>query len=115
VGTQQLVKQSRQPSDRADVLTREAEVALRDAREQLVSARLRRIIQVKLRDGSLPHDGVPATIPGRPGDDSPCGACDHLVTSRHLMMLVPTQPPIPFHADCFDLWNVERAVFTPSS
>ena len=119
-----LVKQRGQ----ADVLMPEAEVAmaeLRDATKQSALERLRRIIRVKLRDGSLPVEGIPATILGRPGDDSSCGACDHLVTSRNLMMVVLRQastpsaphqvPPIPFHADCFELWNEERRTFKPSS
>jgi len=110
------------------VLMPEAEVAvaaLRDATKQSALERLRRIIRVKLRDGSLPYEGIPATILGRPGDDSSCGACDHLVTSRNLMRVVLRQastlsaphqvPPIPFHADCFELWNEERRTFKPSS
>jgi hypothetical protein len=93
--------------------------------KQSASEGLRRIIRLKLRDGSLPHDGIPASIPGRPGDDWPCGACDHLVTSRDLMMVVARQAaplaaphqvtPIPFHADSFELWNEERRAFKSSS
>src|SRR5207237_6658563 len=59
---------------------REAEVAvalLRDAMKQSASEALRRMIHGKLRDGSLPNDGIQATIPGRPGDGSICGACPH--------------------------------------
>jgi hypothetical protein len=122
--TQQLVKHAGQLRDRADVLMREAEVAvalLRDAMKQSAVEGLRRIIRGKLRDGSLPHAGIPATIPGRPGDDSICGACDHIVRNRELMMLVsgqespPGVEPIPLHADCFQLWNEERRAFKPSS
>jgi hypothetical protein len=116
-----LVKESGQIRDRADVLMREAEVALvalRDAMKQSAFESLRRIIRVKLREGSLPHHGIPPTIPGRPGDDSVCGACGHVIASRDLMMVVAKQGPpvsapdeampIPFHADCFQLWNEER-------
>jgi hypothetical protein len=123
-----LVKESGQIGDRADVLMREAEVAvaaLRDAMKQSALESLRRIIRLKLRDGSLPHDGIPPTIAGRPGDDSVCGVCDHIVTSRDLMMVIPRQAsplsaphevtPIPFHADCFELWNEERRTFKSSS
>jgi hypothetical protein len=113
------VKHAGQLHDRADVLMREAEVTmalLRDTMKQSAVEGLRRIIRAKLRDGSLPA-GIPATIPGRPGDDSICGACDHIVRERELMMLVrrhessPGMEPIPLHADCFQLWNEERLTF----
>ena len=126
--TQKLVKQSSQLQDCADVLMREAEVgvaALRAAMKQSASEALRLVIRSKLRDGSLPYDDIPATIPGRPGDHSVCGACDHVVTSRSLMMIVTRRAspvsiphgvtPIPFHADCFELWNEERRTLKPSS
>jgi hypothetical protein len=125
--SQKLVTQSGQLQDMADVLMREAEVALaalRAAMKESASEALRHVIRFKLRDGSLPYDDVPATIPGRPGDDSVCGACDHVVTSRNLMMMVPKQAsplaapnevrPIPLHADCFVLWNEERRMSSPA-
>ena len=101
--------------------------ALRDTMKQSAFETLRRIIRVKLHDGSLPHDGIPPTIPGRPGDDSVCGACDHFITSRDLMMVVTRQAspgsaphevtpiPIPLHADCFELWDDERRTLKPGS
>ena len=123
-----LVKESGQLQDRADVLMREAEVAmaaLRAVMKQSASEALRLIIRSGLRDGSLPYDDIPATIVGRPGDDSVCGACDHVITSRELMMVVTRQAsplsaphqvtPLPLHADCFVLWNEERRTFKPSS
>ena len=125
--SQKLAKQSGQLHGQADVLMREAEVALaalRDAMKQSASEALRHVIRSRLRDGSLPHDDIPATIPGHPGDDSACGACDHVVTSRDLMMVVTRQAsplsapevmPISFHADCFVLWNEERRTFKPGS
>jgi hypothetical protein len=122
--SQQLVKHAGQLPDRADVLMREAEVAmalLRDAMKQSAVEGLRRIIRVKLRDGSLPHAGVPTTIPGCPGDGSICGACDHIVRDRELMLLVsgqessPGMEPILLHADCFELWNEERRMFKSGS
>jgi hypothetical protein len=125
---QKLVKESGQLQDRADVLMREAEVAvaaLRAAMKQSASEALRLIIRSGLRDGSLPYDDIPATIVGRPGDDSVCGACEHVIMSRELMMVVTRQAsplsaphevtPIPLHADCFVLWNEERRTFKPSS
>ena len=126
--SQKLAKQSGQLHGQTDVLMREAEVALallRDAMKQSASEALRHVIRAKLRDADLPYDDIPAPIPGRPGDDSVCGACDHVVTSSNLMVLVPRQastlsaqprvPPIPFHADCFELWNEERRTFKPNS
>jgi hypothetical protein len=121
--SQQLVKHAGQLPDRADVLMREAEAAmalLRDAMKQSAVEGLRRIIRGKLRDGSLPHVSTPTTIPGRPGDGSICGACDHIVRNRELMMLVsrqespPGMEPIPLHGDCFELWNEERRAFRPN-
>ena len=124
---QKLVKESGQLRDTADVLMREAEVAvaaLRAAMKQSASEALRRVIRSRFRDGSLPHDDIPAAIPGRPGDDAMCGACDHVITSRDLMIVVTRQAsslsaphevtPTPLHADCFVLWNEERRTFTPS-
>jgi hypothetical protein len=124
---QELVTQSGQPRDKADMRMREVEVsvaALRDAMKQSAFETVRHTIRLKLCDGSLPHDGIPATIPGRPGDDSACGACDHIVTSRDLMIVVPRHAAplsapheatsIAFHADCFRLWNEERRTFKPN-
>jgi len=114
-----LVKQARELRDRADVLLREAEVtanALRAAMKQSTSEALRRLIQAKLRDGSLPHDNIPATIPGSPGDGSACGVCDQPLANHQLMMLIPCgTTPIPLHTDCFELWNEERHRFKSSS
>jgi hypothetical protein len=126
--SQQLVKQSGQFHDRADVLMREAEVAvalLRDAIKQSATEALGRIIRFKLGEGRLPQAGVPATIPGRPGDGSVCGACDHVVSSRELIMLVSKEEAalssprgvtrIPLHADCFELRNRERKRLSANS
>jgi hypothetical protein len=123
---QKLAKQSSQLCDTAAVLMREAEVtvaALRAAMKESTAEALRLVIRSKLRDGSLPYNDIPATIPGRPGDNSVCGACDHVVTSRTLMMIVARQAspgsapdgPIPFHADCFELWNEERRTLKSNS
>jgi hypothetical protein len=128
VASQKLAKQSGQLHGQADVLMREAEVALaalRNAMKQSASEALLHVVRAKLRDGSLPYDDIPATIPGRPGDNSVCGACDHVVTSRSLMMIVTRQAssgsaphevtPILLHADCFELWNEERRTLKPGS
>ena len=117
-----LVKQSNQFCDQADVLRREAE-ALRDALKRSAPEALGRLIHVKLRDGSLPHDKVSAILPGRRGDGSRCRACDGVITNRSLMIAVSKrtaslaieEPPFQLHADCFDLWNEERQRFKPNT
>jgi hypothetical protein len=91
---------------------------------QSASEALRRIIGIKLSNRSLPSDGIPSTIPGRPGDGSVCAACIHTITSRDLMMVISRHGPrlsvpnevrsIRLHADCFELWNEERRMFKPS-
>ena len=115
---QRLVKQSNQLYDRADVLLREAEV-LRGALKLSAPDALRRLIQVKLRDGSLSHEKVSAILPGRRGDGSRCRACDRVITSRSLMIVVAKravsieETPFQLHGGCFDLWNEERQRVKP--
>ena len=117
---QRLVKQSNQLYDRADVLLREAEV-LRDALKRSAPEAVRRLIQVKLRDGSLPYEKVSAILPGRRGDGSRCRACDRVITNRSLMIVVAEraaqlsieETPFQLHGGCFDLWNEERQRFKP--
>jgi hypothetical protein len=97
--------------DHADLLKRATDVAWRNENKRAAHQGVRRIIRVRLRGGSLPYDGIPATILGRPGDNSPCGVCDHDVTNHQLMMLVAhyaSSRSIRFHVDCFELWNDER-------
>jgi len=120
--SRRLVKQSNQLYDRADALMREAE-ALRDALKRSAPEALGRLIHVKLRDGSLPHDKVSAILPGRRGDGSRCRACDRVITNRSLMIVVYKrtaslsieEPSFQLHADCFDLWNEERQRFKPNA
>jgi hypothetical protein len=114
-----LVKQSRQLTDRADVLTREAEVSLAALREATRPSRqeeLRHIIRVRLEDGNLP-DAPPPVAVGCPGDGSRCGACDEILTARVLMMIVPSIEggSISLHGDCFQIWNAERLTFRKRS
>lgn len=108
----ELVKQAGQLRDRADVLMRETEVAasaLRDAMKQSTLEALRRMVKAKLQDGSLPHDNIPATIPGSPGDGSACGVCEQPLPNHQLMMLIPCGTrSIPLHTVCFELWKEER-------
>jgi hypothetical protein len=114
--TDELVNECRQLDHRADLLMRSVDVARRIERRRSILEAVRRIIRVRLHDGSLPYDGIPATTLGRPGDNSPCAACDHGVTHRQLMMLVtphasPGACPIPFHVECFEQWNDERRAY----
>jgi hypothetical protein len=110
-----LVKQAREFPDRADVLMREAEVAataLRDAMKESATEGWRRIIQAKLRDGRLPHDNLPATIPGSPDDGSACGVCERPLANHEVMKLIDCgASAIQLHTDCFELWNEERHNF----
>jgi len=97
---------------------REAEVSvseLRDAVRESVSEALRRLIQAKVRQGSLPHGDIGAAILGLPGDGSMCGACEQQISKHHLMMMIPSAAMvIPLHAtDCFPLWDEERRTFRP--
>lgn len=113
-----LVQQAREARDRADVSMREAEVSvseLRDAVRESVSEALRRLIQAKVRQGSLPHGDIGAAILGLPGDGSMCGACEQQISKHHLMMMIPSAAMvIPLHAtDCFPLWDEERRTFRP--
>jgi hypothetical protein len=107
--------------DGADLLAREAEVvivALRTSMSESAAGALRELIHSKLRDGALPHDGIPATVAGPPGDGSTCKACDRTATGV-LMMVAPHRgglPPhaagsIALHGDCFQIWNAERHAF----
>jgi len=109
------VKQAGQLRERADVLMREAEVAitqLRDTMKESTSEALRRLVRARLQDGALPRDEISSPIPERPGDGSTCRACEQSITDRQLMTLLPTPGPLPLHADCFQLWSEERRAFT---
>ena len=110
-----LVKHARELRERADVLMREAEVnvtQLRETTNQSASEALRRLVQAKLHEGSLPRSEISEPIPGGPGDGSTCRACEQPITDRQLMMLLPGPVPFPLHADCFQLWSEERRAFT---
>src|SRR5262249_31485830 len=65
-----LVKDAKALRDRADVLIREAEVAAAESREavkQSAAEGLRRLIQTKLRDGTLPRHETSEIVAGHPG------------------------------------------------
>ena len=68
-------------------------------------------IREKLQDGRLPRDSSPRAR-GSPGDGAICDACGAIVTADQVMMevgpLTGETRSLCFHADCFQLWNVER-------
>ena len=72
---------------------------------------LRLLIRQKLQDGRLPTDSAPK-VRGSPGDGATCDACEEIITANQLMMEVSPytgdKKSLCFHADCFQLWNVER-------
>jgi len=110
------VKQARELRDRADVLMRQAEVVaaeLRDALKASVLEALRRLIQTKLQDGSLPHVAIREPVLSLPGDGSMCRGCDQQIATHHLMVMIPSAVTlIPLHATyCFELWDEERRRF----
>ena len=121
---QRLVKRSNELAHRADVLMREAEAAIAALRDTLRKSAaqdldtLRLTVRLRLADGRLPHEHIPPTISGGPGDGSTCAACDEIVLHGDLMMKVPALArralqasrveTIALHADCFQLWNQER-------
>ena len=111
-----LLKQVRELRHHGGVLPHQAEAAeieLRDALKQSVSEALRRTIQLKLRDGRLPHVDAPEAILGRPGDGSQCAVCDRPIAKERLMIMIGSHPTrMPLHAaDCFPLWDEERQTF----
>jgi len=68
-------------------------------------------IREKLQDGRLPRDSSPRAR-GNPGDGAICDACGAIITADQVMMEVRPftgeKRSLCFHADCLQLWNVER-------
>jgi hypothetical protein len=122
-----LVKRGMQLVERADVLTREAEAAisaLRASTKRSDEEALRRFIQAQLREGSLPHERIPSTISGSPGDGSRCSACAQAIARGSVMMVVTIEASarsaphetrlFRFHAACFQLWDGLRRTVKPA-
>lgn len=87
--------------------------ALSDEHAQLNEAsnrnRLHRAIGRKLRDGRLPRASAPV-VHGAPGRGETCDACDRTLTSSQLALAVPMgDTVVHLHADCYVIWNEERA------
>ncbi len=68
-------------------------------------------IREKLQDGRLPRDSS-LRARGSPGDGAICDACGAIITADQVMMEVGPftgeKRSLCLHADCFQLWNVER-------
>ena len=96
----ELVKTSEQLRARADLLTRDAEVSIAEAR---------RLVRDGIANGTLPGaDGAPPTIVGVTGDGSLCAACGQAIRSRRLMVTITrSASAVQLHAYCFEAWNAE--------
>jgi hypothetical protein len=72
---------------------------------------LRLLIQHKIRDRRLPHDGI-RTVSSTPSDGETCDACDTVLTKDQLLMEGLTLDlggrPFKFHVRCFQIWDHER-------
>ncbi len=64
--------------------------------------RLRRLIQVKLDDGRLPHDSIPR-LWGGPGNGERCDACEEIVTKPQMLMegLGASGLGVQMHVQCY--------------
>ena len=69
-------------------------------------------IREKLQDGRLPRDSNPRARGSSRGDGAICDACGVTITADQVMMevgpLTGEKRSLCLHADCFQLWNVER-------
>ena len=74
---------------------------------------LRLLIQRKIRDGRLPHDGM-KKVWSSPSAGETCNACDTIVAMDQLVMEGVTldlgRRPIQLHVRCFQIWDHERRV-----
>ncbi len=72
---------------------------------------LRRLIEIKLADGRLPHDNIPR-VWGGPSDGDTCNACDETITKAHLVMegISTEGGGVRLHVQCFYLWDTMRTV-----
>ena len=74
---------------------------------------LRLLIQHKIRDRRLPHDGI-QKVWSSPSDGEMCDACDAVLARDQLLMEGLTldlgRRPFKFHVRCFQIWDHERRV-----
>ena len=71
---------------------------------------VRRLIHRRLEDGRLPH-GRMAEVRAQSGDGQLCDGCGADITTRQTAvsgLAAEDWSPLQFHADCFDIWDVER-------
>jgi hypothetical protein len=79
---------------------------------------LRRVIRRKLKNRRLPHDGI-KMVWTTPSGGETCDACDTVLTSDQLLMEAVTlglgTRSIRMHIRCFQIWDLEKRTFKPSS
>jgi hypothetical protein len=72
---------------------------------------IRTLIRQKLRDGSLPLNGIPRFWVG-PSAGEECNACDRLIAGPFVVEGIAAtdgvRTPIQMHIECFALWDEER-------
>jgi hypothetical protein len=72
---------------------------------------LRLLIQHKIRDRRLPHDGI-TKVWSSPSDGEMCDACDTVITKDQSLMegfpLDLGRRPFQMHVRCFHIWDHER-------
>ena len=72
---------------------------------------LRLLIQRKIRDRRLPHDGI-TRIWSSPSAGETCEACDAVLAKDQVLMEGITldlgRRPFQFHVRCFQIWDHER-------
>ena len=72
---------------------------------------LRLLIQRKIRDERLPHDGGRRFWSGPSGGET-CDACDAILSKDQLLMEGVTldlgRRPLLLHVRCFHVWDHER-------
>jgi hypothetical protein len=74
---------------------------------------LRLLIQRKIRDGRLPHDGIKKVWSSR-SDGETCDACDVILSKDQMLMegvaMDLGRRPLQLHVRCFQVWDhVRRA------
>jgi hypothetical protein len=72
---------------------------------------VRLLIQRKIRDRSLPHDGI-KKVWSSPSAGERCDDCDTVLTPDQVLMEEATldlgRRPFQLHVRCFQIWDHER-------
>jgi hypothetical protein len=78
---------------------------------QMDQESLRILIQRKIRDGRLPHDGITQVWSSR-SDGERCDGCDAILSKDQMLMEGVTMDlgrrPLQLHVRCFQIWDHER-------